>query len=470
MKYWQTITRQFGLVSLIGLTTSCKTVTDHLTPDVHDHQPNAEGSFLQSQNVDDAIEPLTQDWWKLFNDPVLKDLIEQLNVANPDASAALARVNQSFAVLGITRAPTLPTIRGEAGAGTRQDSINNLLFPIENNKYDRFSIGLTASWEIDLWGRVNSSKKRDKFAAESEANLYQGVLLSLQASLAQQYFAYQAALTELEVLAESHHLANEYMKLQKRRFEAGDANQTEVAEAQVALQNAESALEASKRSTGKLRHALAILVGELPANFPEIESTTPTIPEVPKGVPSDLLLQRPDLLAADRKLRSAATQVGIRKVDFLPKITLLGNGGFSSLNHDNLFETASETFDIGPSVDVPIFQFGLRKSVVKQAKAQMKEAAASYKSTFLTAVKEVDDALLDLKSFQKELTQQRHTLAATTLSSTAAKARFDTGLTSYFDYIAAEQTKLQAEAAKARLQAEHLNASVRLIQALGGKW
>ncbi len=455
-------------IGLIGLITGCKTVTDHLTPDVHNHQPNAEGTYLHDAASDTA--PLTKEWWKLYEDPALDELIEQLNVSNPDASAALARVNQSFAVLGITRAPTLPTIRGEGGAGTRQDSINNLLFPIENNKYDRYSLGLTTSWEIDLWGRVNSSKKRDRFAAESQANTYQGVLLSLQASLAQQYFTYQAAQTELEVLSESRHLANEYLKLQKRRFEAGDANQSEVAEAQVALQNAESALETSKRNTGKLQHAIAILVGELPSQFPEIHSTTPLIPEVPVGVPSDLLLQRPDLLAADRQLRSAATQVGIRKVDFLPKLTLLGNGGYSSLNHDNLFETNSEFFDIGPSVDIPIFQFGLRKSVVKQAKAQMKEAAANYKSTFLTAVKEVDDALLDLKSFNRELAQQRQTLAATTLSSTAAKARFDTGLTSYFDYISAQQTKLQAEARKAILSAEHLNASVRLIQALGGKW
>ena len=459
-----------GMVTLIGLTTSCKTVTDHLTPDVHDHQPNAEGTFLQSQHLGKDQEPLQQAWWKLFNDPVLDELIEQLNISNPDASAALARVNQSFAALGITRAPTLPTIRGEGSAATRQDSLNNLLFPLENNKYDRYSIGLTTSWEIDLWGRVNSSRKRDQFTAEGEANVYQGVLLSLQASLAQQYFAYKASLTEQELLAESHHLAKEYLKLQKQRFEAGDANQTEVAEAQVALQNAETALEASNRNTGKLKHAIAILIGELPSKLPAIESTTPQSPEIPVGLPSDLLIQRPDLLAADRKLRAAATQVGIRTVDFLPRFTLLGNGGYSSLNSDNLFERNSETFDIGPSVDVPIFQFGLRKSVIKQTKAQMKEAAANYKSTFLTAAKEVDDALLDVKSYNRLLAQQRQTLAATTLSSAAAKARFDSGLTSYFDYISAQHTQLQAEAAKATLEAEHLNASVRLIQALGGKW
>ena len=458
------------LVSLIGLLSGCKTVTDHLTPEVHDHQPNAEGTYLQDRGSNKEQVPLTQEWWKLFNDPALDDLIEQLNVSNPDASAALARANQSFAALGISRAPTLPTIRGEGGVGTRQDSINNLLFPIENNKYDRFSLGLTTSWEIDLWGRVRSSVKRDKLAAESQANNYQSLLLSLQASLAQQYFAYQASSMEHKLLSESRQLAAEYLELEKQRFEIGEANQTELAQAQITLQNAESALETSKRNTGRLQHSIAILVGKLPADLGEIKTSEPNIPQIPLGLPSDLLLQRPDLLAADRQLRSAATQVGIRKVDFLPKFTLIGNGGYSSLNSDNLFDKNSEFFNIGPNLDIPIFQFGLRKSVVKQAKAQMKEAAANYKSTFLTAVKEVDDALLDLKSYNREHTQQRQTLSATNLSSTAAKARFDTGLTSYFDYISAQQTKLQAEARNAILSAEHLNASVRLIQALGGKW
>ena len=453
---------------LLPLLPACKTVTEQVSPNAEEALPDSRGTFLESEPQDS--QPLNEDWWTLFKDPTLNNLIEQLNQANPDAQAALARVDQSFSVLGITRSALLPTLRGEASAGQRKDSINNLLFPISSPEYDRFAIGLSTSWEIDIWGRVKSSAKRDKFTAEGEEATYRGLVLSLQASLAQQYFAYQAARKELTYLERSRDLAAEKLKMEETRLSIGEGLQSDVSQAQSDLQSTESALEAAKRNIGKLQHALAILVGTLPSKFPEIETHSPAVPKIPVGLPSDLLVHRPDLLSVDRQLRSAAAQVGIRKVDFLPKITLLGNGGYASLNEENLFEKNSELFDIGPQISIPVFQYKYRKFLILQAKSKFQEIAANFKSTFLNAVKEVDDALLEVHSYTRELQLQRQTLAATTLSAQAAKDRYDTGLTDYFDFITAEQIRLQSAAQEANLSAEQLNATVRLIQALGGKW
>ena len=456
------------LLLLLPLLPACKTVTEQLSPNPEDSLPDSQGTFLESAPQD--AEPFTEDWWTLFQDPTLNQLIEQLNQANPDAEAALARVDQSFSILGITRSSLLPTIRGEASGGKRQDSVNNLLFPISSPNYERYSIGLSTEWEIDIWGRVKSSARRDQFSAESQAATYNGLLLSLQASLAQQYFAYQALRKELTFLKQSRDLAAEKLKMEETRLSIGEGLQSDVSQAQLDLQNTESALEAAKRNIGKLQHALSVLTGTLPSQLPEIENSQAEVPEVPVGLPADLLLHRPDLLSVDRQLRSVAAQVGIRKVDFLPKITLLGNGGFASLTEDNLFEKNSEFFDIGPQVSIPVFQYKYRKFLILQAKSQFKEVAANFKSTFLKAVQEVDDALLEVHSYTRELTLQRETLASTTLSAQAAKDRYDTGLTDYFDFITAEQIRLQTSAKEATLSAEQLNATVRLIQALGGKW
>ena len=157
-------------------------------------------------------------------------------------------------------------------------------------------------------------------------------------------------------------------------------------------------------------------------------------------------------------------------MEFLPKFILVGNAGYGSLTEDNLLKRASELYDYGPQLDLPIFSYRLRQSVLRQAKARYRESTANYQSTFLNAVREVDDSLLDLKSHTRELKLQLQTLESTTLSAQAAKDRYNTGLTDYFDYIIAEQIRLQTAARKATLTAEQLSASVRLIQALGGSF
>lgn len=464
------------LIVVLGLAAGCRTVTERWAPDPDEGRPPADGSYLRvsAEDAGAPAETMGTNWWSAFQDPTLNTLMERLNSANPDIAAAAARVDQSFAVLGITRSSRSPTLRGEASAARQRDSVNNLVFPTSVREYEQYRLGLNATWEIDLWGRVRGMSQRDLFLAEAETAMYSDVLLSLQGSLAGQYFAYRSARADLGLLGESSRRWDENLRLEQSRLEFGDGVAADVARARLEKARAGAAVEAAERSAGKLLHAIAALTGTIPSRlFDQIRpdhSAAGQVPRVPAGVPSELLLRRPDLRAADRQLRAAAMQVGVRRADFLPRFTLMGTGGFASLRTENLLASDSIFFELGPQVDIPIFQGGFRKSVVAQARAQWRESAASFQSTFLRAVREVDDALLDVKSLSRELELQQEAEQAAARVASEARDRHEIGLASYFEFVNAEQVRLQASLRENALRHERQAATVRLIQALGGPW
>ena len=449
--------------------TGCASYVEQRSPEAGEGLPTAPEKF---SHTDDSLKPNaasdSDTWWKAFKDSALDSLMQQLEAANPDLEAALARVDQSLAALGISRGPLLPTITADAAAGRRRDSVNNLLFPIAMPEYERYRLGMSATWELDLWGRVRGAVKRDSLRAEASELEYRAALLSMQGELARQFFAWRTASRELQINSEAVRLREENLKLQESRLELGSGVEIDVARARVELSNASAAEEAAARNVGKLRHAIAALIGQAPADFTaelsaDAEAAAIQRVAVPAGVPSELLNRRADL-------RAAAVQVGIRKADFLPRITLNGSGGVASLRTSNLFDSGSGFFDVGPQIDVPVFQSGRRKSSVAEAKAQWREASANYRGALLTAVREVDDALLDLKSLAREAVARSEAVTAAIKAAEAAKARHESGLANYFEVIDAERDRLQARLAENALHGMQQAASVNLIQALGGGW
>ncbi len=458
------------------LLTGCASYVEQRSPKEGEGMPSAPGKF---SHADDSAKPVpvvdSEAWWTLFEDPTLDSLMQRLELANPDLEAGLARVDQSLAALGVTRGPLLPTITADGSAGRRRDAVNNLLFPIATPEYERYRLGMSASWELDFWGRVRGAVRRDSLRAEAAELEYQAALLSLQGELARQYFAWRTMSDELGILREAARLREENLKLQESRLELGSGVEIDVARARVELSNARASTEAAIRNLGRLRHAIATLVGQTPSEFellPEIAdgSAAHNPVAVPAGVPSELLARRFDLRAADRSLSAAAVQIGIRKADFLPRITLNGSGGVASLKTSNLFDAGSGFFDVGPQIDVPIFQAGRRKSSVAEAQAQWREAAATYRGALLTAVREVDDALLDLKSLSREANARRAAVVAAVAAANAANARHESGLADYFEVIDAERDRLQTRLAENALRGMQHAAGVNLIQALGGSW
>jgi multidrug efflux system outer membrane protein len=464
-----------ALVATSVILSGCGSFTESRSPNPDEGVPLAPDKFLHNEAPSsEAIISSPEAWWRIFNDPTLDSLIEKLENANPDIEAALARMDQSFAVLGITRSALFPTVKGELSAGRRRDSLNNLLFPLSTPEYERYGIGVSASWEWDLWGRVRGTVKRDRLRAEAEKFDFQYLLLSLQANLARQYFAIRSTEAELKILKDAVRIREENLNLQESRLKLGTGVEIDVARARVEFHNALAVKESVTRKLGKLKHAIAVLIGvatsEFKGELPTTEKTSLATPVIPPGIPSSLLDRRADLRAADQTLRAAAIQIGIRKSDFLPKITLNGSSGLASLKSSDLFSADSQFFDIGPKIDIPIFQARARQSSLDHAKAQWQEAVANYRSTVLTAVREVDDALLDLQSLQRELMARNEAVNAATQTAESAKNRHDSGLASYFEFIDAERERLQAKLSENSLIGERRAAAVSLIQALGGSW
>lgn len=455
-----------ALVSLAG----CGTLAQQLSP--KDAPPKAPNAYRRG---DPALLPssapsLKSAWWKRYGDKRLNALVEAMHKDQPDLKAAYARLEQSHAVLGQTRAGLWPTVRGEASSKRRRDSINELLFPIDEPEYDRYRLGTTVSWEMDLWGRVRGMAQRDRLLAAQQGELYQDTKLSLEANLARQYFAWRSACHEQHLLEEAIRVREDDLALQEARLELGSGVQVDVARSEVALREGQAAAESARRSIGKLEHALAILTGQAPSEFQALAKPRHRLeaPDIPSGIPSDLLRRRPDLRAAESAWRAAATQVGVRATDFLPRITLTGSGGVASLKTSNLFASDSVFFDVGPEVSVPLFQAGTRRAAMREAKAAFQEQTARYRSALLTAVQEVEDALLDAQSLAREWQIQREAVKAAEGAASLARLRHERGLSSYFEVVEAEQDRLQAERAENALHGERFTTSVTLVQALGG--
>jgi multidrug efflux system outer membrane protein len=452
----------------------CVSFTESRIPSSDSGVPQAPVKFLNDELEDEGAVPSTAEWWRIYNDPTLESLIQQLEAANPALEAALARRDQSFAVLGITRTALLPAVDGELSTGRRRDSLNNLLFPISTSEYDHHLVGVSASWELDLWGRVRATVKRDRFSAQTMEFNVQDLRLSLQANLARQYFAARTAQVELEILQDTLRIREENLKIQESRLLLGTGVEVDVARARVQFHNARAAKESSIRNLGKVRHSIAVLIGIAPIDFdkqfPLNDKASFRVPRIAVGLPSSLLKRRADLRAADRTLRSAATQLGIRHADFLPKITLHGAGGRASLSADNLFQPDSALFDVGPRVSIPIFRGRIRKFALAQAQANWREASANYRGAFLTAMREVEDALLNLQSLARESSALKEAGKAANLAAVAARKRHDSGLASYFEFIDAERDRLRVRLAENILLGEQQATSVSLVQALGGSW
>ncbi|MEC5128720.1 efflux transporter outer membrane subunit [Verrucomicrobiales bacterium BCK34] len=464
----KTIFRSLLLAACALLLASCNTLVDRLSPE--GGEPEAPTKFRRSAPAESPTKTTNDAWWKSYRDPVLNDLMDRVEANNPDVRSALARVDQAYAALGITGSERFPQLGGSTSFTQFKDSANNLRFPLDQLKYDQYRVAVNASWELDLWGRIRGSFRRDQFKAEATRAQYDDVLLSLRAALARQYFALRYARIEKAILVDGVTVREEALRLQETRVAEGAGVEFDASRARTELESTRVQAAELDRTTGKLEHAIAVLAGEAPADFkPSKGNTGIRIPDIPAGVPSELLNRRPDLRVAERNLRAAAEQIGIRKVEFLPRITLTGSGGVASLRTDNLFASPESVFrSIGPQVDVPLFQGGARKAAESQAEGAWHEAIENYRSVLLTAVQEVDDSLLDLQVLQRQIVAQDRAVASANETARLSKERFNEGFVSYFEVVDAERSRLEAQRIENRLRGERAATSVQLIQALGG--
>ncbi len=413
-------------------------------------------------------------WWMVFNDSHLDQYQAQAMENNQDLKAAAARVEQARAMARIKRSEFFPTIEGSARYTTYRTSGNApspLGFPIDGFNAHQWDTPLDLSYEVDLWGKVRRSFEGAQQLALSSEAARQNVMLILQADVAINYFNLVGTAAEMDMLQKAIEVRTEALDLFQLRLDVGVGSEFEVERTRAELAIARADFGAASQRQAELQNALAVLCGRPPSGFASVTTNLlAQAPDIAPNIPSSLLERRPDVAEAERQMAARNAQIGVAQAAFFPSVRLTANGGVQSAEIQDLFSWESRVWGVSPSVSIPIFQGGRLKADVEQAQAVYDEAVAGYRQRILIAFREVEDSLAAIRFLRERVAARQDAVTSATKSVALAMDRYSAGTVNFLEVIDAETTRLQNSVAQIRISTEQLNATVRLIKAMGGGW
>ena len=436
--------------------------------------PTANAGWVQVNPGEDA---LRADWWVLYGDEKLDELMGGLQAQNLDIRLAEARYRQAQAALQSSRSGLFPTVgsnvsveRAGSSGGTasgREGGVSSFGGGTSNS----YSLSSSVSWEVDLWGRVRRSVESSQAALDASVADIGDVELSMQSTLAQSYFSLRVTDAEIRLIEQTVQAYERSLRMTENRYNAGIATQVDVAAARTQLENTRTQLLALQRQRAQLEHSIAVLLGLPPASF-ELAATDeiPMLPTIPVGLPSELLQRRPDVAAAERRMAEANAQIGVAQAAWLPEFSLGAQGGFRSGQWAEWLTAPARFWALGPAMALTLFDGGARSAAVEQARAGFEVQALSWRQTVLAALQEVEDLLVQLRVMGMEQVTQGRALEAARESLRLTQNQYEAGLIDYLSVVQTETTALNTERAALSLLSERLSASARLMAALGGGW
>ena len=414
-------------------------------------------------------------WWTLFNDPVLNQLAPQVAVSNQNVAAAAAAVEQSRAAVREQRASFFPTLSLDAGvtrSGVGGKKSASTGTSSSSSSGNRFSLGLGASWEPDLWGRIaNGVSAASATAQASEADLANATL-SAQVAFVADYLSVREADAEILTLQTSIEGYQRALQITQNRYAAAIAQKSDVLQAQTTLANAQADLAQLRQQRAQLFHAMAVLAGQAPATFtlPAGDWNATTVPAIPVGLPSDLLQRRPDIASAERKVAAANANIGVARAAYFPSLTLSANGSQGSTRLSDLFSASSFAWSLGVSLAETIFDGGARTARVEEAQAAWKQSVAQYRQTVLEAFSAVEDQLSAASSLEEQQALRRVASQAADQTEQEMQNRYKQGLVAYTDVVTAQASALSARRALMQVSLNRQTAAIDMVSALGGGW
>jgi NodT family efflux transporter outer membrane factor (OMF) lipoprotein len=418
-------------------------------------------------------------WWTIFGDPDLNALAEQVSAANQNLKIAEARLREARAQVRFNRAALFPTISANAGASSIRASGNQpFLTPnastipgIGHGSAGEILLGLDLSYEVDLWGRVRRTVRAAREEAQATAADLETARLSLQAELIFDYFELRAADAQQQLLNETVKAFEAALRLTLNRFEGGVAPKSDVAQAQTQVDTTRAQATDVAVQRAQFEHAIATLIGKPPADFsvPPRPLNAPP-PDIPTGVPSQLLERRPDIAAAERRVAEANEQIGIAKAAYYPTVMLNASVGFEGSSFGNLLNASSLLWSVGASITQTIFDAGRRRATSDTARAAYDATVANYRQTTLTAFQQVEDNLAALRILEQEAQQQRRAVESAQLSLQLFTNRYRGGVDTYLQVITAQTATLANQRTEIDILRRRMDASVLLVKAVGGGW
>lgn len=427
-----------------------------------------EQQYFQTLPCDDA-------WWNTFNDPVLTELIRMAIANNFNVASALKRIEMASKEIGIARSGYYPTISLSGGWTKEQQSGKLYDYDSERIKSSYWSLGASMSWEIDVFGRVYSNVKEKKAAYNVARADYDAVMVSLCASVATAYMQLRTYEEELRVAKQHIESQKEVCKITMARFNADLGSMLDVTQANVVLYETEATLPTLEADVRTMKNSLALLVGEYPGALDELLDTNNTALPVYKqtvdlGIPAELLRRRPDIVEAEMELAEYAAAIGVAKKDFLPVLSITGDIGTSAHSGKGLFTKNSLDYSIAPQLSWTLFEGLSRNYALSEAKLQMESAIDQYNLTVMTAVEEVDNALINYASLLNAIELQTRVVAESKKSLDLSFELYRSGLTIFTNVADSQISWLTNQNTLVEMQGEALAALVTIYKSLGGGW
>jgi len=410
-------------------------------------------------------------WWEIYGDPQLNALEEKISVSNYNVKQLEAQFRESIALIAISRTGYYPTVTAGPSI-TQSDRGPNAGGAPGHGSSANFQTPFSASWVPDLWNRVGLAVDSANFSAQLSAATLENLRLSLQATLAIDYFTILDNDMQLSLLNDNIKIYQQYLELTNNRFNGGVAAKSDVYLAQTQLYGTQAQAVDLGIQRHEFEHAIAVLTGQAPADFsiPPGKIADGLPPTIPVGVPSALLERRPDIASAERNVAIANVGIGLAKTAWYPSLTLGGTAGLSAGSLLNLLTWGSRVWTAGPVLAQTIFDAGKRKATLRQAQATYDATADSYRQTVLSAFQQVEDNLSTLRTLAEEASIQAKAVEAAKLSLDLEMERYKAGTDSYLNVITTQTIALSDERTAVTLLQQRMSASINLILALGGGW
>ena len=468
MKHFSSALKLLGTFLLLQLT-GCASGPEYQKPD-----PFASGAPLPDQfkEYSTVMQPagrnqhsLLKKWWKLYNDPILDDLLDQLALANNDIAVAEAKYRQASSAQSQAQATLWPTVTGSSGISRGVTSPGK-------SAGTEVNLGMTVSWEIDLWGRLRRTLEARTATTLATAEDLQATHLSLQAQLVANYISLRFLDSQTQLLNSTVGAYEKSLNLTKNQYASGMVSRADVAQAEVQLQTTRAQLVDLGIQRSNLEHALAVLVGKAPADFnlPITSHHTLSLPPLPDVLPSEVLERRPDIKAAEYRVAAANAQIGIAVSAYFPNLILDSNGGFRGPGLSDLLTVPNRVWSVGPALAATLFDSGSRSAATKEAKANYDQLVSSYRQTVLTALRETEDNLATLRILQQEIEEQRLAVQASHISAALTFNQYQAGMVSYLNVAVTQAAQLNAERNMLSMQGQYHAATINFIKAIGGGW
>jgi NodT family efflux transporter outer membrane factor (OMF) lipoprotein len=406
-------------------------------------------------------------WWGQFDDPVLDQLVRESLLANPDVRIAVSRVNQARAVFSERRLDLAPHVTaGVEGTRTKQ--------PVEGQgrvETDSYSAGFDAAWELDLFGRVRRSAEAAHADLQAQRNELQAAQVTVAAEVARNYFELRGTQKRLDVARRILTSLGETQRLTESQFELGAGSQLEVQSSLARVKAVEAEVPALEASEGESRHRLAVLVGKRPGEIDALLAPreAPAFAKaLPIGDTTDVLRQRPDVRAAERRLAAATARIGVATADLFPRVSLRGFIGFLSGGWGNLVNGDNRAWQVTPSISWAAFDMGSVRARLRASEAQADGVAAEYEKAVLAALEDTENALLSYAKRQAQLKLRLEQSVAARRAAELAEVRYRAGSSDFLTLLDAQRSQLAADDALAQAEAGVNVGVVAIYKSLGG--